>query len=85
MWVEVILAGERMLIYDTLFRFCSGSGLPAASLVDAGGQQVHTSLPFYIPQSLISKLEQDLKGHSIGENGGAPPFGEHRLPKYNEK
>ena len=21
----------------------------------------------------------------VGENGGAPPFGEHRPPKYNEK
>ena len=21
----------------------------------------------------------------VGENGGAPPFGEHRPPKYNKK
>ena len=25
------------------------------------------------------------KEDTIGENGGAPPFGEHRPPKYNEK
>ena len=35
----------------------------------------------------LTKFEEKVRevGVQVGENGGAPPFGEHRPPKYNEK
>ena len=39
----------------------------------------------YIQASESLKFVMYVIAGVLGENGGAPPFAEHRPPKYNEK